>query len=92
MKAAETVVLLRAVDDGEDQEVVGNVGQRDPHLGAVEDVVIAIAHDGRLDRTGVGTGVRLGQPKGGDLVAVRLGNEPALLLLFGAPIAGAPGC
>ena len=39
----DPLVALRAVDGGEDEEVVGGVGQADPDLAAVEDVPIAVA-------------------------------------------------
>ena len=78
--------FLRAVDAGEDEEVIGDIGQRDPHLGAIEDVTIAVPNGGRLDRAGVGPGVWLGQAEGGDLRALRLRHQPALLLLLGRPL------
>ena len=60
---------------GEDEEVVGHVGERDPHLLAVQNVVVALAHRGRLDPDRVGAGVRLGQPKGAELLALGQGTR-----------------
>ena len=85
-EGGEPVVLQAAVERGEDQEVVGEVGERDPHLGAVEDVGVAVPDIGRLDRPGVGTGIWLGQREGAELFAAGLGHEKALLLLLIGPL------
>src|SRR5439155_22853629 len=67
----------------EDECMVGDVRVRDPVLRAVEDVDVALAARGRLHRGDVGARGRLGQAKARELVAARLRNEPALLLLLG---------
>ena len=70
---------------GEDEEVVGDVGERDPHLLAGQEVAIAALDRDGLDAAHVAAGRRLGQPVGGDLLALRLRHEIALLLVLGAP-------
>src|SRR4051794_21203012 len=79
-------MLFRAVDGRENEEVIGDIGQGDPHLGAVENVMIAVTDDGGLDRTGIGASIRLGETEGCDFGAMRLRNKPALLLLLSAPL------
>src|SRR5215211_6756112 len=66
--------------------MVGEVGERDPHLRAVEDVCVAITDIGGLNRAGVGAGVWLGQGEGAELFAASLGGEKALLLLLVGPL------
>jgi hypothetical protein len=66
--------------------MVGEVGERDPHLGAVEDVGVAVSHIGRLNRTGVASGIWLGQREGAELLTAGLGNQEPLLLLFIGPL------
>ncbi len=83
---ADATVFLRPVERGEDQEVVGDVGQADPDLGAVEDVRVAVTTGGRGQAGGVGAGTGLGQPERGQLLALRLGREETLLLILRAPL------
>ncbi len=80
------LVLLRPVDAGEDEEVVGEVGQGDPHLLAVEPVDVAVAAGGRRQVAGVRADARLGQAERGELLATRLRDQPALTLLLGPPL------
>ena len=68
----------------EHERVVGDGRVRDPVLLAVEDVDVALAPRGRAHRGDVGAGARLGQAEAGELLALRLGTEPALLLLLRA--------
>ena len=82
----DALVLLRAVDRGEDQEVIGDVRERDPDLLAVEPVDVAVATGGRLQVPGIRADARLGQAEGGELLAARLRDEPALALLLGPPL------
>ena len=79
-------VLLRAVDRGEHQEVVGEVGEADPDLLAVEHVAVAVAARGGREVGGVGAHAGLGQPERRQLLAPRLGHQPALPLLLGPPL------
>ena len=69
----------------EDEEVVGDVGERDPHLLAGDDVAVALLDRHRLDAAHVAAGGRLGQPVGRDLLPLRLRHEVPLLLILGAP-------
>ena len=80
------LVLLAPVDRGEDQEVVGDVRQRDPDLLAVEPVRVAVSASRRLEVPGVRPDAGLGQPERGQLLATRLRDEPALALLLGPPL------
>ena len=56
----------------------------DPGLGAVDDVVIALAPGGHPDALQVGAGVGLGQCKPAANVSARKGRQPAPLLRLGA--------
>ena len=82
----DALVLLRAVDRREDEEMVGDVGEADPDLLAVESIGRAVAAGGRLEVAGVRPDARLGQPERRELLALRLGHEPALPLLLGPPL------
>ena len=68
----------------DDELVVGDRRVRDPVLLAVQDVGVALAARGRPHRGDVGAGARLGQPEAAELLALRLRDEVALLLLLGA--------
>ena len=70
---------------GEHEEVVGDVGERDPHLLAGQDVAIALLDRDGLNAAHVAAGRRLGQAVGRDLSSLRLRHEIALLLILGAP-------
>ncbi|MNN02147.1 hypothetical protein D3C81_1147950 [compost metagenome] len=56
----------------------------DEALGAVDHVVVAIAHGGGAQRAGVRAGVRLGQREGGEDLARGQPGQPRGLLLGGA--------
>ncbi len=66
----------------EDQRVVGDRRVGDPVLLAVQDVDVAVAARRRLHRGDVGARGRLGQAEAGELLALRLRREPAVLLLL----------
>src|SRR3989442_5859324 len=83
--AVVPALLLLLVGPGEDDEVVGDVGEADPHLLAVEDVTVALAHRGGLDADRIAPRVGLGEPVGGDLLPPRLGGQVLLLLVVAAP-------
>src|SRR5690606_7598525 len=70
------------VDGGEDQEVVGCIGQADPDLGAVEQVAVAVAAGGGRQVGGIRADAGLGEAEGGQLLAARLGHQVLLLLLL----------
>ena len=80
------LVLLGAVDAGEDQEVVGEIGQPDPELLAVEAVGRAVAAGRGLEIGGIGADAWLGQAEGRELLAAGLRDEPALALLLRPPL------
>ena len=77
--------LLVEIGPGNHQKRVGHVGQRDPHLLAVQHVAIAALLGRRLDAARIAAGRRLGQAVRADQRALRLRNEILLLLRFGAP-------
>src|SRR6185436_10787175 len=79
-------MALRSIDRGEDEEVVRDVGQADPDLLAVEDVRVAVAASGRGEVARVRAYARFRESEGRELLALRLGHEPALLLLLGPPL------
>ncbi len=62
-----------------DREPVGVAAVGDEALGAVDDVLVALADGGRAHAGDVGAGVGLGQAEGGELVV--LGQHPEVLLL-----------
>ena len=69
------LVLLAAVDRGEDQEMVGDVRQRDPDLLAVEPVASPSRRAVVWRFAGVRPDARLGQPEGGQLLARACGTS-----------------
>ena len=74
------------VGAGGQPEVVGVAGQAGEDLGAVDDVLVAVAHRPGLQRGEVGAGVGLGVPDAEvDLPGQDLGQEE-LLLLLGAEV------
>jgi hypothetical protein len=56
----------------------------DEPLGAVDDVLVPVAHRARPDAGGIGPGIGLGQGEGDQLVAGREARQPAGLLLAAA--------
>ena len=79
-------VLPRAIDRREDQEVVGQVGQADPDLGAGEDVGVALPAGGRPQVGRVGPSARLRQRERAELCPLRLRDEPAPALRVRPPL------
>jgi len=71
---------------GEDDEVIGQRRQADPHLLAVEDVDIPFAAGGAAQVDRIAARLGLGQPVAGVLLAARLRDEEALFLLLGGPL------
>ena len=73
-----------AVELGPHDREIGDRRVRDPHLRAVEDVVVAVADRRRLDRRQVGAGAGLGH---GDRRHELAGDEPGqpAFLLVGGP-------
>ena len=78
----DALVLRGRVRLREDERVVGDGGVGDPVLLAVQDVDVALEAGGRLHRGHVRSGRGLGEAEAGDLLAARLRDEPALLLLL----------
>ena len=58
----------------------------DPRLGAVDDVLVAVARRAARDVAGVAAGVGLGERQRAAALARREVGEPALLLLLGAVV------
>ena len=69
------------VGHGEDRDEVGDGALADEPLGAVDDVVVAIADGARPGGGGVGAGLGLGQREGDEVLAAGQLREPAGLLL-----------
>ena len=65
--------------------MIGDVGERDPALLAVQDVDAALLDRGRLNRPRIAAGAGFGQAVARDLLALRLRHEVLLLLRLGAP-------
>ncbi len=80
----EAVVAGVRVGLGDEHDHVGAVAVGDVGLGAVDDVLVAVAHRARLDAGDVGAGVGLGDAEAEDLLAGDRGDDPLLLLLLGA--------
>ncbi len=85
-EGGDALVPGALVDGGEDEEVVRRIGQRDPDLRAVEDVAVAVAPCGGRQVRGVRSDAGLGQPEGRDLLAARLRDQVALLLVVVPPL------
>ena len=82
-EAGEAARTGGAVGGGEDGGHVGQSAVGDEALGAVENVLVALALGGRLDAGGVGTGFGLGQGHGGEGGTGGQLAEPLFLLLLG---------
>ena len=81
----DALVLGRVgIGAGQQHHPVGHVGERRPHLLAVDDVVVAVLHRPRLQRGQVGAGVGLRVALAPDLLAGEDLRRVALLLLLGA--------
>jgi hypothetical protein len=65
--------------------VIGDVGQGDPALLARHHVPVALLDRRRLNGARVAAGARFGEAVAGNLRALRLRHEVALLLIFGSP-------
>src|SRR5690606_22772247 len=84
-KAANAAVvaclLLFKIGPAKEKEMIRRVPERDPHLLAVQDPIVAVTLRVRPHSDNIRTGVRFGQAKGRELFALRLRNK-ILLLLF----------
>jgi hypothetical protein len=79
-EAAHALVAGVRVGLGEHEEPRGVAGAGDPHLLAVEDVLVALLDGRGLDRSNVGAGVRLGDAVGAQQRRLGEGPKPLLLL------------
>jgi hypothetical protein len=79
------LLLLLEVAPAEHQEVIGDVGQRDPHLLAGQMVPVPLLDRRRLHAAHVAAGGRLGEAVGRDLPALRLRHQVLLLLRLSTP-------
>ena len=85
MPEGSRCLLLVDIGPGKDEEVVGDVGERDPALLAGQDVAAALPDRRRLDGARVAARRRFGEAVAGDSAALRLRHEIPLLLILGAP-------
>src|SRR5262249_43119392 len=75
-------LLLLRIGPRDDQEMIGQVRERDPRLLTIEHPAFAALHRGGLDGARVAACARLGQCVSRDLRSLRLRYEiPALLIL-----------
>ncbi len=79
------LLLLFQVAPGEHQEVIRNVGQRNPHLLAGQHVAVAFLDRHGLNAARVAAGRGFGQGETGDLRALRLRHQISLFLVLGSP-------
>ena len=79
------LLLLLEIGPREDEKVVGDVGQRDPHLLARQHVPVAGLDRHRLNAAHVAARGRFGESVGGDLPALGLRDQITLLLILGSP-------
>src|SRR5690606_359640 len=70
---------------GEEQDDVGPGAVGDEHLGAVDDVVVAVAHRAGGEPAGVGAGARLGEAEAADVLPRGQTGQPGALLLLTSP-------
>ena len=82
-------LLLLVIRPGDNEEVVRDVGERDPRLLPVQHVPIALFHGGRLDGADVAARARLGQRVAGDHLSLRLRDQVLLFLLPRFPTSAA---
>jgi hypothetical protein len=80
----EAVVAGVGVRLRHQHDAVRTVAVRDERLGAVDHVLVAVAHGAGLDARHVGAGVGLGDTETEDLLALDRRHDPFLLLLLGA--------
>src|SRR5215475_5954471 len=80
---ADAGAALRPVGVRGDEAVVGDVAVGDEHLGAVDDVVVAVPLGGGPDGGGVGSRVRLGESPAAELLAAQRRHQELALLLLG---------
>src|SRR4029453_16729193 len=76
---------LLQIGPRENQEIVGQIRERDPRLLASQDVAIPLLNGGRLNRSYIAAGGGLRQAVARQLRAGRLRHEVTALLVFIAP-------
>ncbi len=79
------LLLLLEIRPRKDDEVVGDIGERDPHLLAREHVAIAFLHGDGLNAAHVAARGRFRQAIGRNLLALRLRHQVPLLLILASP-------
>ena len=88
---AHASVLGRGIGLGEDDEEAGDRRVGDPGLGAVEDILVALAHRGAEDARHIGAGRGLGEGVGRQLSAIGQPGQVAFLLIRAAGQDDRPG-
>src|SRR3954469_9367637 len=83
--ARVALFLFLGVGPPDHEEVIGDIGKRDPALLAVQDIAIALLHRGGLNGARVAAGARCSEAGARQLVALRLRDEVARLLILVAP-------
>ncbi len=81
-EAADLIVFV--LDLGPDDGDVCDVAGRDPHLFAIEDVLVAGFAGGGGHAAGIGPEAGLGEAEAAELFAFGEGGEPGVFLLVGA--------
>jgi hypothetical protein len=85
-ECADAFLRRRRIGDGEDDGDFGMGTRGDELLDAAQHILVAGTARPRLDRRGVGAGLRLGQAEGGQHLAARHRLQEALLLLWSAEL------
>lgn len=82
-KASDTLVALLGGNVGKNEEDLGLARVGDPHLGAVEDVVVAVLDCAGLEGKGIRAGTGLGQAEASDGVGGEAGQVSLLDIIRG---------
>ena len=86
-EGADALVAGLAAGAGEEQHDVGPGAVGDEHLGAVDDVVAAVADRPGREVAGVGAGARFGEAEAAERLAGGEPRQPGALLVLVAPAA-----
>lgn len=84
-EGGDALVTRGVIGAGEQQDDIGPGAVGDEHLGAVHDVVVAVADRAGGEVSGVGAGARLGEAEAAERLAGGEPGQPRPLLLLGAP-------
>ena len=85
-EAGDALAALARLGPRGDREDLADPGVGDEHLGAVEQVVVALVHRGRGGAAGVAPRAGLGETESAEHLARRQQRHVAPLLLFGAEL------